>query len=374
MANRKQHAIAVKLLGDEPRVDDLDPKDENFNARLISAFNWYTKEKSRGDSYKYHVEYMKNKRSKDDQKLFVKIDDKKVFTTYGWLARIISRGGNVGITRIEELESYLDNLLRQARALISEESTDDEEDTAPKKNVVNIQEALKLKALEYIGELEGAFDDFISGKEFSLYTDMRGKQLPAQYVQHIKPWAQSKLTEYNNVLAGKDSQLVEGYSNFAKKELKGIIKFFESIIADGEKYSQFKKANRKPRAVKVKTPLEQTKNLKYKLKDEEYNLTSARAMDIPGAEQVWLFNTKTRKLSVYTSDSTRGLEVKGSTIQNWLPEKSKQKTLRKPEEQIKDLMGAGKVKLRSFMDGIKSKEGTVNGRINIDTIILKIMR
>ena len=49
-------------------------------------------------------------------------------------------------------------------------------------------------------------------------------------------------------------------------------------------------------------------------------------------------------------------------------------TTYKPEEQIKDLMASGKVKLRTFLDSIKSKEQAVNGRINIDTIILKITR
>jgi hypothetical protein len=68
------------------------------------------------------------------------------------------------------------------------------------------------------------------------------------------------------------------------------------------------------------------------------------------------------------------MTVKGSALQNWSPDKSKQKTLRKPAEQIKDLMGAGKVKLRTYINDIKAKEQAVNGRINIDTIILRIMR
>jgi hypothetical protein len=68
------------------------------------------------------------------------------------------------------------------------------------------------------------------------------------------------------------------------------------------------------------------------------------------------------------------MTVKGSTLQNWTPEKSKQKTLRKPDEQLKDLLASGKVKLRTFIDSIKSKEQEVNGRINIETIILKVVR
>jgi hypothetical protein len=149
---------------------------------------------------------------------------------------------------------------------------------------------------------------------------------------------------------------------------------FETFVEDSVRYGQFKKANRKPRATKEKPAITQIKNLKYKLKDDELGLTSVKALDLVGAEQVWLFNTKTRKLAVYTSESTKGMTVKGTALQNWSPDKSKQKTLRKPDEQIKDLLSSGKVKLRSFLDSIKAKEQNVNGRINIDTIILKIIR
>jgi hypothetical protein len=234
---------------------------------------------------------------------------------------------------------------------------------------------MKEKTSEYIGEVEGLIDDFIKNDvEINLYNNLKSNQIPGPYVSDIKEWAQKKLDQYNAVIDTKDSQTIEGYANINKRKLKNLVKLFEAFIADCEKYSQFKKANRKPRAVREKPAVTQIKNLKYKVKDEELGLTSAKAIDLVGAEQVWVFNTKTRKLAVYTSESTKGMTVKGSALQNWSPDKSKQKTLRKPAEQIKDLMGAGKVKLRTYINDIKAKEQTVNGRINIDTIILRIMR
>jgi len=149
---------------------------------------------------------------------------------------------------------------------------------------------------------------------------------------------------------------------------------FSSFIEDCEKYSQYKKTNKKPRAVREKSPSQQVKSVKYKIKDEELNLTSVSPAEMVGASQVWLFNTKTRKLSHYTTDSTKGIQVKGTSLQNWDPEKSKQKTLRNPNEQIKDLINAGKIKMRTFLKEIKAKEPNVNGRINIDTIILKAIK
>ena len=49
-----------------------------------------------------------------------------------------------------------------------------------------------------------------------------------------------------------------------------------------------------------------------------------------------------------------------------------QKTLRKPEDQLKEFKGAGKVALRKYLDEIKTTDTKLNGRINLDTILLKV--
>jgi hypothetical protein len=68
------------------------------------------------------------------------------------------------------------------------------------------------------------------------------------------------------------------------------------------------------------------------------------------------------------------MEVKGTSIQNYEPAISEQKTLRNPDEQLKALMSAGKVQLRKFMETVKAKKADVNGRLSADTIILKAIR
>lgn len=371
----KQNAIAAKaaasmLTGIEPTGSKLDPTNESYNGQILTVFNWYSAEKSRTDAYKYILEYVKKNRNKD-YKTFQKVNENKIITTIGWLARLCTRGALISEEHRLRLEQHIDILINTSLVQDAVEDVVEKE----KKVIVNIQEAIKQKTKEYIGELEGAIDDFIKlDKEFSLYNDFKSRQIPAPYVQDVKEWAEKKLSEYNEVIEGNDSQLIEGYSNFNKRKLKALVKLFEQFIEDCDLYGQFKKANRKPRAVREKPAAQQVKSIKYKTKDEELGIESERPIDVVGAQQVWVFNTKTRKLAVYTSESTKGMTVKGTTLQNWMPEKSKQKTLRKPDEQIKSLMSSGKVKLRTFMDDIKSKEQGVNGRINIDTVILKIVR
>jgi hypothetical protein len=66
------------------------------------------------------------------------------------------------------------------------------------------------------------------------------------------------------------------------------------------------------------------------------------------------------------------LGVKGTSITGFDEHKSVQKTLRKPEEQLKEFKGAGKVALRKFLEDIKAVDIKLNGRLNEDTILLKV--
>jgi hypothetical protein len=374
MATKREHD-ASKVLQSEPLVSKLDPLSNDYTITLMRLNNWYSTEKTRSDSYKYYQQYVKKNRP-TDVKYFAEVEERDVHITYGWMARMLLQGAIVSTDHQKAFDKNLTGLIDLGKArLLTKETTVKVAVATTTVKRTSIQDAMKEKASEYVGELEGFIDEFVTeDKEFNLYNHLKGNQIPAPYVITVKTWAESKLAEFEEVVDSKDSQIVEGYSNFNKRKLKSMVKMFESFIADCDKYGQFKKANRKPRAVREKPAVAQVKSLKYKLKDDELGLSSARGIDLVGAEQVWLFNTKTRKLAVYTSESTKGMTVKGTTLQNWSPEKSKQKTLRKPEEQIKDLMASGKVKLRTFLDSIKSKEQAVNGRINIDTIILKITR
>lgn len=374
MANKRQHAAAVKAaLGSEPTVDKLDPAAENYLHEFMHMTNWYSYEKGRKDAYKYLTEYVKKFRNAD-LKTFASVEEKDIMWTYGWMARMITRGAKLSEDHNRRFDNYINSLLQVAKNRIAKAPVVDVEEKEVKPTI-SIQEAMQEKIAEYIGELETEIDDYMfSDKELNLYNYMKARQTPAAYVPEIESWVKGKLETWIEVIRGEDEQLVEGYSNFDKRKQKAIAKQLAQFVEDCKNYTQYKKANKKPRAVREKPASAQVKGIKYKSKDEELNLESQKPTDIIGAEQVWLYNTKTKKLSVYVSESVKGMAAKGTSLQNWVPEKSKQKTLRKPAEQIKDLMASGKVKLRTFMDSVTTKEQTVNGRINIDTIILRIVK
>ena len=87
-----------------------------------------------------------------------------------------------------------------------------------------------------------------------------------------------------------------------------------------------------------------------------------------------MFNIKTRKIGKYVADDNCTLQVKGTTLQFFNSKQSVAKTLRKPEEQLREFNKSGKVALRKFMDNIVAVETKLNGRINNDTVILKAVK
>ena len=102
-------------------------------------------------------------------------------------------------------------------------------------------------------------------------------------------------------------------------------------------------------------------------------LISINPADIIGAQELWVYNTKTRKLGKYVADSLKGpLNVKGTGIIGYDEHKSVTKTLRKPADTLKEFSKATKIQLRKFLEDIKATEAKLNGRINAETVLLRV--
>jgi hypothetical protein len=352
------------IMGEEPNATLVNIDSPIYSSLFRNALNWYSVDQSKNDARKYLREYVR-KNKIYDIKEFDAIPDNKIITTYGWIARLLSRGAKLSDNHVKRFVDYLDSIK-------------DSPDKNTLSNKVNIQESMQQKVYNYIGELEGVLDSIVKNKDYSssfnIEADLKSKEIPYAYTSQILTWAKRKLKELVEVLESKCPQLKEGYSNFSKNELKNFAKFIADMIQAVEKYADYRKANRKPRQVKPRSAAQQTKNLKYKVKSEELGISSVLPIEIIGAQQLWLYNAKTRKLMNYRTDSALGLQIKGQTIQNYDSEISNQKTLRKPAEQLKNLLSAGKIQLRKFLDEIKTESQSVNGRINSETMVLKAIK
>jgi hypothetical protein len=191
----------------------------------------------------------------------------------------------------------------------------------------------------------------------------------------------AKLKKLNNKEREDIDLLAEGYSQYKKPDLKRLADALDSIVTECNFIIEARKAVRKPHKAKPRSANKLIEKLKFAKVDDKYKLASVSPETIIGATELWVFNTKTRKIGKYVAEnidpkglerSGSGLSVKGTTIIGFDPEQSVQKTLRKPEEQLKDFKAAGKVKLRKFLEDIKTSSIKLNGRVNADTIILKV--
>lgn len=176
-------------------------------------------------------------------------------------------------------------------------------------------------------------------------------------------------------------QLKEGYAHLKKADIKKFRTAIEELLQALDFIIDQAKAIRKPRIAKPKSADKLVTKLKYLKVDDKYKLASINPVDIVGASELWVFNVKSRKLGKYVAaniDPTgqgragSGLQVKGTTIVGFNEAESVQKTLRKPEEQLKEFKAAGKVALRKFLDNINTTDTKLNGRINLDTVLLKV--
>jgi hypothetical protein len=203
---------------------------------------------------------------------------------------------------------------------------------------------------------------------------MNTMEIKSVHVRFIKDWAIKNRAVYQDAYDTTDKTEKEAYSNFGKPQLKKLIGYFDQVITDCDKISGEVKKTKKPRKVKVKTKDQVVSKLKFLVSFDELGLKSISPADILGASQLWVYNTKTRKLGVYHAEHAGGLAVKGSAITDFVPSKSVQKILRKPAEKVPEVLKAGKLALRTFMDDIKTAETGLTGRINADTILLRIVK
>jgi hypothetical protein len=334
---------------------------------LMKSLSWYAQNKDSKDAYKWACDFIKKK-----HKLDVSSVIKNQSPTFGFVCRIVSNGGVLSTKDQVWLDGEIENLKHSLKNRKQPVVVDE-----PKVVVPNIQDRIREKASECIGELEGQLDDLILSKfstEVSPYAVMHTLEIKGVHTKHISDWFKTKRIEFDDVLHTTDAELKEGYSNFSKPQLKKLVAWCDQVILDCGKIAGEAVKSRKPRKRKTKTPEQLVAKVKVMDEHKEFKLKSVPAKDIIGAMQLWVFNTKNRKLGCYHAIDADGLSIKGSSIINFNESKSVQKTLRKPEATLPEILKGGKVYLRSALDGIRAVESGLTGRLNADIILVRVVK
>jgi hypothetical protein len=356
-----------------PSLSSSEPKYDAFDAdnqgKFMQAMNWYNYEKDKKDALAYAGAWVK-KHWPADYKFWAKIDEDKFSRTFGWVARMSMNGTAFEDTVQKRMAAHFQELLTQAKS-VKEEPVAVATAVTPKRS---IQDAMAEKQAEFLGEaIDGEIDNFITNSfkptGYNLYKYCQAHNVAKQYLAGVAPICNRLLAELD--LIGTDAQVTEAWRHAGKRDIKALREFLQTLTEDADRYANFKKANRKPRVKKAKPAGEQVAKLKYLKQHEE--LKSVTAPSIVGAQQLWVYNIKNKKLGVYIAAGASGFSVKGTSLQGYDPDASVQRTLRKPEVVIPKMMAAGKVALRKILTDLTTTETKLNGRFNEDTLLLRVL-
>lgn len=329
----------------EPKVLDH----SNYVVSMIHMLNFYGLEFDTKTKKEWVVNYIKEF-DKDIASKLSKLSH-QYFTTIGSLVRMKENGVNAK----EDLHSRIVAMGSEMAYSAFSEEVDIK--VAPQTN------NSENKAEIFLGEFEGHLDEAIGNKSLNISNWYKAYSPTKQNLELLMNLIQKKLNEYNSIL--EDNELLKAYA-ISKKECRTIIDSFTSAIAELSVSTQ-----RKPRAKKAVSIQSIVAKMQYQAVDNSLGIKSLDPTTILGKNSLILFNTKTKKIQYYVSET--GFEVKGTTLLGYDETKSIQKNLRYPKDQLLNLLQLPKRAFEKALGMIKSVTTVPNGRINSDTLLCKIL-
>ena len=404
----------------EPKWDDLEKMTgAKIHAHRRFVHSWYYENFKPAELYSFVAEWMiKEEYSKEEVKAVKAAPNSALSIT----AAIVARMDMMGAPRLAkpeadhwlslpgtmgELKCSIDFLKESVAKYIEagkDKVAEKEEEEKEKVNVYvpSIQERIRDQAIEQSEDidiwLEGWIEDpnSFDPKGFNFKRHFGSKGVTQAHARKLKSFYEDTLADYDDLdrmptkgqlakMSEHDAdmweQLKEGYAHVKKADIKKLRTAISELMVALDFIIDQAKATRKPRKAKPRSADKVISKLKFLKIDEKYKLASINPIDVVGANELWVFNVKTRKLGRYIASSIdpkglgregTGLSVKGTTIIGFDEKLSVQKTLRKPDEQLKEFKGAGKVALRKFLEDINTTDTKLNGRCNLDTVLLKV--
>lgn len=349
---REKNSVAVLGIGKHEPITSID----TYKTDLIIALNYYNISLDEKLIKDYAVQYCRTYHP--HFKTVVDKCNSSELRQIGTLGRLILRNQYVSPDHILLISDQLEALKKK---YVKQKSVDPE-------LKISIQDRMKEGVAKYGSEVDGAIDDFVRYKASTF--DMKQYLL----VNGISGGLAKKIGELYvpllEEISSDDPELIEGYSNFTRLEMRKFRTFIKGIVDCCNQRSVT--VVRKPRIVKAKPASVVTSKVQYLKEFPELNLRSADVTKLVGAREVWLYNTKYRKLSVLRGVDEGPLLVRGTGIYNHDLNTSGSKTIRNPTTFFAEMKSIGKRNLNAAYKGIAGTPIGPKTRLNPQTIILAI--
>lgn len=356
-------ASDAKFIGDEPSWLDASINAEDYNKELLRGLNWHNYCAGDKDYVKYLEAWIKHSRPKTaKQDIAVWREASLVNKTVCVMARLHMQGFPLSDAHLAQLTNYTSEVVTPVKRTRST--------VAPTIKRPTIQDRIRQQVSSVLSDLDvrvdDAFDNNLASAE-DISGDILSKGFKGPQLKLVQEYINRNLIEWQAAYSGEDEQLAEGYAYVGKRNFKKIIDAFSSVLDSISQQSTRIKAQR----IRKRKPVDKKKmvsKLRY-LKDWE-GVASKNPVDIIGANMVWVYDTKKRRLGYYEAEVKDSLYVKGNKIQGF--KVTCEKILRKPEEQLTMVAGLRKNQTVNWFDTIKAKCKAMSGRMTLDTLILRI--
>ncbi len=384
MAGKKNTTSGVYVMYRRPVFSNVVLTNKNFDKHYRGALLYAHNELSSNELKKEVAKYLKSIDAKHPLLDRIKDIHENRLAIVGKYMYILNHGGNLPPDVLPSVMPALEKVVGEEEAkaaAIAREakynaSKNPTADVAPKA-VVSIQDRLRDRAREVSSEIEGWIDEFISDKKLAVkpvddFVNLfKASDLKGPHMKYVHTAFAARAEHMALVADGKDKLLLEGYSNFTKPELKKLSQFFQNLISAVGMMQEVAKVERGPRKKKPVSQEKMVAKMKFKKDDPTLSIVSMYPIQLLGAKEAWVYNTKTRKLAQYKALDERGLLVKGTSIDN-ISSDSREKLLRKPAETLAEFRKTSKVKLRTFLEELGTVDVEASGRMNEFCIILRI--
>ena len=282
----------------------------------------------------------------------------------------------------ETAAEFLSHLFDKTIPLIEEGKVilnDKKKELKEKSNVITLspQEKLKRKInntiMQELLELE---DQWIDGDDttINIYDRFKFHGLTNTAISYVKPWIEGWLLDYEDAYHKRCDQAVEGYSHLKRSTLNYRIKACKAMLEDLERIRSATKASRNVKVKGIKAVDKQVAKMQYKKEDNDFKIVSINPIQIPTKTRLYTFNTKSKMVTEYVTDSTNGFEISGSTIKNFTKGLSRTVCLRKPLDFLPSFLTRTPKQIDDLWRlHITTKTKVPNGRINKDTILLRVL-
>lgn len=365
MARKRIKSELSMVFGKEPTFPKK-LKKKDYNSVLIPALQWYGQYGGAETSQAlkaFHKSWLVDWATAHGIKPGTYAIPNEGISTFGAVARCAMRGFKLNKLHEELLfESFKNWPMPEAKVI----------DRAALARSLSIKARVKNEndLKPFMTVYDNAVDSVMGGaKKWDITVT---GELNATQKKELTVLYKLALADFKELLRGKNVELTESFRKLPKALIRRMITLHEEILESiklaGNRGTVIRKA-KAVRTKKAKPASAYIRKLQFMPAHVEYGISSVDAEKLVGANTIYLFETKKRLLKKFDATGIAGALVSGTTLKNV---KGTCKKIRKPEELLSGFDKLPLSKCFKVFDDVKAMEKVCTGRVNSDTVILRV--